>query len=100
MPESKIIHESKQCPTCHCKETVANKAFEVAEMKFPTGAFVSLDKGVIPLSQPALAVATVPSIIVHYDVCIKCGTRYSTRSEVVKLPIQAPMPGKPPFMAR
>ncbi len=95
MPESLIIGEWPRCPRilCRSKETVALKAIE--GIKVAEGAFVSLEKKVVPLEQPALAGVSVRALLTHYDVCLKCGHYRATRAEIVRVPVQM-TPGQPP----
>lgn len=94
MEPSKVIYQIEKCPKCGCKETVTREAYKMAEMEVPTGGYPSLEKIFVPLEEPRLAGVTVRVMVNHYDVCVKCGTRYGTRGEIVKAPVQAqPMPG-------
>lgn len=90
MPEQKIIHETKQCRLCKTKETVSQKGCVGAKErgKIAKDAFTSLRKEVIPVEQPLMAGVAVECILVHYDVCAKCGFEYSTRSEIINAPVQ------------
>lgn len=78
------------CPACRlgCE----------GETKIPEGTFVSLEKVITPLVEPhKITGLTVPALIVHYDVCAACGTRYCTRVEKQNIPIQfQPIPGRQP----
>jgi hypothetical protein len=52
--------------------------------KIAKDAFTHLEVMAVPLEQPAMAGVTVPTIIVHYDVCAGCGRRRCTRAEVIQ----------------
>lgn len=88
----------KECPICYHKETCAKLGSE-GVIEVPEGQVVSFSQEVIFLKQPQLAVASVPALVAHYDVCAKCGHRYCVRVERRDLPVQhKPAPGQPfPF---
>ena len=82
--------EFTRCPTCHGTETVARKACE-DEPSVEKGVFVSLGKEIVPITTPSGVIgAGVKCIIVHYDVCWKCGTRYAVKAEKAILPTKPP----------
>jgi len=99
MPEKpKLIAEFKECPICHCPETVSQRAAkELKEAgKLPKDAFTSLSQMKIPMTDPRVAI-TVPTLIVYYDACAECGFPYSTKAETVILPVvMQGKPGQPP----
>jgi hypothetical protein len=84
--DTNIIHKVKECPVCHSQETVSRKGTSVAMPAFPEDAFTQLERTVTPVSNPAFEGAPVKAIVVHYDICVGCGLKYSTQSEIVTLP--------------
>lgn len=102
MPEKpKVIAEFKECPICHHPETVtqiATKDLKEAG-RIPKEAFVSLEKVIVPLSDPRVALS-IETLLVHYDICAKCGMRYCTRADrgtgMVQVR-QQPRPPQTPF---
>ena len=94
MEEPKVLMEVKECPICHCPDTVARKAFEVAEVEAPAGAFIAMEMKLIHLQSPGLVTVTVKTMVVAYDVCLKCGTQYVTRSTVSKMPVTFQQQGR------
>ena len=91
--------EFKECPNCKSTETVCRLAC-ADEPSIPKGTFVSLEKFFCPFQEPGRAVGlTVKGILVHFDVCAKCGTRYSTKAEIASVPVTVQQfPSKnPPF---
>lgn len=99
--EIKFPMEFNKCPICGCPDTVCQIATEELKEKgkILRGAFVSLEKVIVPLEQPHL-VATVSLLVCHYDVCAECGTRYCTRVDRttgMAQPIMGPGKGPPPF---
>lgn len=83
MPEKpKIIAEFLKCPVCGCTETLTQKATEDLKEagRIPKEAFVSLEKVIVPLSDPRVALS-VETLLVHYDICANCGMKYCTRAD-------------------
>jgi hypothetical protein len=77
------------CPICHSKETVARLAC-ANEPSIPKGVFVSLEKVFTPIQDiNKIAIPIIKEILVHYDVCVHCGTRYCTRAEIISVPVAA-----------
>jgi len=103
MPEAKLL-KSFSCPNCGESKTVTEEACDklIEEGRLPVGTPSSLRKAITPLISPQTATLTVPVIIVHYDICSKCGVEYSPRVETMDAPIQmAPIKGNtPPFFGR
>lgn len=89
--------EFKECPICHSKETVCRLAC-ADEPSIPKDVFVSLDKTFTPIQDVSKVVSPlIRGILVHYDVCANCGTRYCTRAEIISAPVSVqPRPGSPP----
>jgi len=85
-----------KCRECGSRDTVT--AIGLAEEpSYPKGAFGSIEKAFIPLQDlTKLSVPTVRGILVHYDVCARCGTRRCTKAEILSLPMPAgQVPGFP-----
>lgn len=80
----KIIAEFKECWNCHCTETLTQKATKdlKEDGRVPKEAFTSLSKQVVPLTDPRGALS-VETLLIHYDICAKCGMTRCTRAEVV-----------------
>ena len=79
--------EFVKCPSCGCKDTVCRLAC-ADEPSIPKGTFASLEKLAVPIQDlNKITTPTVKSILVHYDVCAKCGTRYCTRAEIFSVPV-------------
>jgi hypothetical protein len=89
------VTDFPKCPVCHCKETVTQKALEMANVEVPTGNVPKLATEMLPLEQPLLAGVLVKVLVAFYDVCLKCGTRYCVHAEIIKAPT-VPMGQKPP----
>ena len=92
----KLPIEFPLCPICYSQGTVARIAC-ADEPSLPKGIFVSLEKVFTPIQNiNKIATPVVRGIMVHYDVCVNCGTRYCTRAEIISAPIVAgPQPGMP-----
>lgn len=88
MAENKILQQASKCPVCSEEMTVARKAVGEKHRDKP----VQIEIQVVPLEQPTLAGVMVDAIAVHYDICARCGTKYATLSELVKVPVS----GQPP----
>jgi len=88
-----------RCPSCGCKDTICRLACE-HETTIDPNTFVSLEKVATPLvTSNQITTPTVKAIMSHYDNCAKCGFRYSTKSEIVVLPVGGvPSPKPPPQM--
>ncbi len=86
-----IIKDFPECPDCGSTETVSNEATKEAREKgkLPADAFSHLEVTLIPLEQPMMAGVTVPTILVHWDVCLGCGRRRCTRAEIIQAPVVA-----------
>ena len=101
MPEQpKVIAEFKECPICrpnflmkfflkllgkpYHPETISQKATKGLKEagRVPKEAFSSVSKQIIPLTDPRVALS-VETLLVHYDVCAKCGMTRCTKAEVV-----------------
>lgn len=95
-----FLKEFSKCPICYSKETVCRLAC-ADEPSIQKDVFVSLDKVFTPIQDISKVVSPlVRGILVHYDVCANCGTRYCTRAEVVSAPVsvqQAPIGNPPQF---
>ena len=90
---SKILHQVTECPSCHSLETVARRALaELPKSNNPVevvDAHPAIERAIKPLEEPRLSGVMVKVLVVSYDVCANCGTRYSTRSEIVTSMVQA-----------
>ena len=101
MPEQpKVIAEFKECPICrpnflmkfflkllgkpYHPETISQKAYKGLKEagRVPKEAFDSVSKQIIPLTDPRVALS-VETLLVHYDICAKCGMTRCTKAEVV-----------------
>ena len=85
MPEQpKLIAEFKECPICHCSETITQRATKDLNEagRISKEAFTSLSKQIVPLTDPRVALS-VKTLLVHYDVCANCGMTYCTRADRV-----------------
>ena len=81
------LKEFDKCPICKCKETVSHLAC-ADEVTNTGGVFLSLEKVFVPIQQPGKILgSTMRGLLIHYDCCAKCGTRYCTRAEVVEAPV-------------
>lgn len=79
--------EFSKCPNCNSKDTICRLAC-ANDPSIPKGTFVSLEKTVTPIQDAnRFTIPAVKAILVHYDVCAKCGTRYCTRAEMVSVPV-------------
>lgn len=88
---AEIYKEFKQCPICYSKETIARKAID-EEGSYPKGTFASLTKFFVPTQDVMkISLPTTKVLLVHYDVCAKCGTQYCTRVEKTTVPTSAIM---------
>lgn len=98
--EIKFPIEIKECPNCGCQDTMTRLAWldEVQQDRVGEASkdlFTSAEKMAIPLIDPQRGVGiSITGLILHYDVCAKCGTRYCTRAEKQTGPVQMkPPPG-------
>lgn len=95
--ENNFTIDFPKCHTCGETETIARKAvaeyIESGEM--PQETFASVEKMIIPLKDPRQAALTVPTLMIHWDVCAKCGTRYCTRAQKFDAPIKFVGQGMP-----
>lgn len=90
--ESKLIAKWPFC-VCGSDKVISVEAFKTAEKELE--GFSALRREVVPIEQPILSAVSVTAIVTSYDVCYECGLERATRSELVKLPVQAqPMPGR------
>ncbi|MHB8084366.1 MAG: hypothetical protein ACYDHZ_00875 [Dehalococcoidia bacterium] len=96
--------EIKKCPVCGSPDTMVNVAVEEAKKAnklphdFPFG---SAEKVAAALIDQRFVGAMAPAVLMHFDVCYNCGTRYCTKAEIIQVPVQVQMNprGKmqPPF---
>lgn len=86
----KLPIEFKKCPICGHTETVTRLAIEEFKQsgKVKKDAFASARKDAIPLTEPTMAIATVPTLLRHFDTCAECGIEYCTKAERIETPIQ------------
>lgn len=83
-----------RCPDCDCEKTVS-KLIAQEMQKGTTPAFSSLKQLTMPLEDPRKAVLSVRTLIIHWDICAKCGKEYCTKVEIQNAPIKiigAPKP--------
>lgn len=74
------------CPDCGCDVTISRLiAQETHKDSIPI--FTSLKQSITPLENPRTAVLTARTLIVHYDICAKCGREYPTKVEIQNVPI-------------
>lgn len=98
--ENNFTLDFPQCPSCGKTETIAKKvaAEYIEKGELPKETFASLEKMVVPLKDPRQATLSVPSVIIHYDICANCGMRYCTRAQKIDAPIKFVQPQPPgPF---
>ena len=87
MSSEKFPIEFKKCPICKGEDTVARLSCE-DEPSIPKGAFASLEKVAVPIQDMnKLTTLMVKTLIVHYDICVHCGTRYCTKAEIINMPV-------------
>ena len=89
MPVDKtVIAEIKECPICHHPETMSQKAAKPLKEsgQLPKEVFTSLSHIKIPMTDPRVAI-TVPTLLVFYDACGKCGFPYATKAETYMAPV-------------
>lgn len=83
-----------KCRDCGCEKTVSGLV--VQEMrKGAIPVFTSLRRVITPLENPQTAVLSVPTLIIHYDLCAKCGREYCTKVEIQNAPIKVRAGTKP-----
>lgn len=79
--------EFEKCPVCHSKDTICRLAC-TDEPSIPKSTFVSLDKVFTPIQDMnKITTPTIKGILIHFDICAKCGTRYCTRAEITSPPV-------------
>ena len=101
MPEKpKVIFENKECPICHCTETVSQIAAKPLKEagKIGKDVFTSLSQLRMPMLDPRTAIASVPTLIVYVDGCAKCGFPYYTKAETALIPVVAQQASPPTGM--
>ncbi len=88
--EKTVIAEAKECPICHHPETMSQKAAKPLKEsgKLPKEVFTSLSHIQITMTDPRVAL-TVPTLLVYYDACGKCGFPYATKAETYMAPVVA-----------
>ena len=95
--------EFKECPLCHCPDTVCRSAYKQAVVDKGKGpdVFASSEKKTVPLTNPMGAVLTVPTLVEHIDSCARCGHRYCTKAEIVEAQIRLErgFPGQSPSLS-
>lgn len=80
--------EFEKCPVCHSKDTICRLVC-ADEPSIPKGTFVSLEKLFTPIQDINRIVAPmIKGILVHFDICAKCGHRYCTKAEITSAPVQ------------
>lgn len=86
--EKTTIGEFKECPICHHSETMSQKAAKPLKEagQLPKEVFTSLSHIKIPMTDPRVAL-TVPTLLVFYDACSKCGFPRVTKAETYMAPV-------------
>jgi len=89
MAEQKFPREFKTCPSCDWPETIGQIAFgEMVEAGKLKEGFYSLRKTIVPLINPQTAKLTLPILLLHYDICGRCGQEYCIKAERQDAPVQ------------
>ena len=79
--------EFPRCPACHYGDTVCRLAC-ADDPSIPKGTFVSLDKVFTPIQDlNRITTPTVKGILLHFDICARCGTRFCTKAEIISAPV-------------
>lgn len=96
-----------ECPACHCKETVCQKAAEGEREKgrlskdFNPVIMQQMTIIADPTQMQALiAPRRVPVVVGHFDICLKCGCLYCRRAELGEGEFTPQPPSVQPFMRR
>jgi len=75
-----------KCPICKSKGTVGELALK--DENLPEGTFISLEKVVTPVHDVGrITTPMIKCLVIHYDICAKCGMRYCTRVEMINAPV-------------
>ena len=83
--------EFKECPLCHCKDTVCKLACSDESTVAP-GTFVSMEKKITPIQDfTKISTPTIRVLLRHYDTCADCGFDYCTKVEKTTIPTEALM---------
>jgi hypothetical protein len=83
------LFEFKECPLCHCEETVMQRA-AAKEPTLPTGAVVALQSVFTPLQDiTKLTTLMVRGVVSHYDICAGCGLQRVVRVDETSFPTSA-----------
>lgn len=78
-----------KCRECGSRDTVGAIGL-AGEPSYPEDTFGSIEKIFVPLQDiTKLSIPSVRGILVHFDVCARCGTRRCTKAEVLSVPIPA-----------
>ena len=85
MKEPNVLTEIRICPSCGAFETIGQR---VAMEMHRKEAFTSLRREVIPLTPPHLVVIYAKHLVLYHDICLKCGTSYLTRAEIIEVPVK------------
>jgi hypothetical protein len=100
MAEGEYVKEFDKCPNCGCRETITRKAWDseidagrLAEKArgYPVGAENTMFALQDPLKPPAFQVG---ALLISYDICSDCGTKYCVRVEKKVMPVTGKMPGQ------
>lgn len=73
------------CYNCGSKERITQIAYDEELPEGEESKFARLESSVIPLRQATGL--TVPTLLIHWDICAKCGTRYCAKAEKVNAPV-------------
>ena len=75
-----------KCESCGSLKTVANEVCK-DDSSYPEATFFSLEKMATSIQDPLKIFSpTTKGIMVHYDVCFKCGTKRCTKVEPTSIP--------------
>ncbi len=87
----------EECPVCGNRETVSREGYKGESL--PENGFTELEKVFSPTQDITKIIGpSIRGILVHYDVCLSCGTRYCTRAEISSLPVKfQQIPGGKPI---
>ncbi len=90
-----IIVEVKECPICHCSETISQRAAKKLkeEGRLPQEVFTSLTQLKVPMLDPMHALV-VPTLMVYQDACAECGFARTTKAETYNAPVTVVMQNK------
>lgn len=95
MADNKVIENIltlTKCPWCGSEETAGKKAFKYAvdAGKVKDDVYPHLMPVVVQLENPQTAIGPYIMGVINYgDVCLGCGRQYSTKVDLIQIPIIA-----------